>query len=536
MAQSAAETAVAYLRRAYIEPPQGAARVAVLRELGAAEALAHDPLAIEHLECARLAEDDPRARAEIALELASALLVLFRSVQACRVLESAVADLDPAAHELRARLDAAIVSAAFLDAATIETGARVLAERAADPPPGAPGRAIHVQLAQTMVLTGQPAQRAREMADPAIAAAGEEDLWTTFETGLVVLVLAEAFDSAAELIDRCGGLPSVRIVRRRAASLEAVRGFLAARLGALEPAEMHLRMSIELTPEHTSPGGWLVVLGWLSDVLTLRGNLDEAERTLASAPAEPWPVHVGAGFALAARARLRFAQGRLQEGLRDLDSLADRERPWALVGPAVHHWRPDAAIALLALGREDDARDLAGEDLLRARAYGAPRTLGIALRAAGIAQGAADGLELLREAASILEATPARLEHARALVALGAALRRANRRADARGPLAEALDLAYRCGSPPIVEAARVELQACGARPRRLVLSGVDALTPSERRVAEMAASGMSNAAIARALFITRATVQTHLTRVYRKLDIASREALHGALRSHESA
>ena len=120
--------------------------------------------------------------------------------------------------------------------------------------------------------------------------------------------------------------------------------------------------------------------------------------------------------------------------------------------------------------------------------------------------------------------------HARALTDLGAALRRANRRADARDPLRRALDLADACGAAPVAEQARAELLAAGGRPRRPRLWGVEALTASERRIAAMAAEGQSNPEIAQALFVTTKTVEAHLSRAYRKLDIRSRAQLPGAL------
>ena len=129
-------------------------------------------------------------------------------------------------------------------------------------------------------------------------------------------------------------------------------------------------------------------------------------------------------------------------------------------------------------------------------------------------------------------ASGARLEHARALVELGAALRRANQRAAAREPLRTGLDLAHRCGAVRLAERARAELLTAGAKPRRAVLTGLEALTASERRVAELAAAGMSNPEIAQALFVTLSTVEGHLRHVYRKLSIGSRGQLPGALRS----
>ena len=81
----------------------------------------------------------------------------------------------------------------------------------------------------------------------------------------------------------------------------------------------------------------------------------------------------------------------------------------------------------------------------------------------------------------------------------------------------------------PLVAAARTELRASGARPRREVRTGIDALTPSERRVAQLAAAGLTNAQIAARLFITAKTTEHHLAATYRKLDISSRRDL-GAL------
>ena len=109
---------------------------------------------------------------------------------------------------------------------------------------------------------------------------------------------------------------------------------------------------------------------------------------------------------------------------------------------------------------------------------------------------------------------------------LGAALRRARRPTDAREPLREALDAAVRIGATTLSGAAREELLASGARPRREGLTGVGALTPAERRVAELAAKGLSNREIAESLWVTRKTVELHLSKAYGKLGIRSRAQL----------
>jgi DNA-binding CsgD family transcriptional regulator len=130
----------------------------------------------------------------------------------------------------------------------------------------------------------------------------------------------------------------------------------------------------------------------------------------------------------------------------------------------------------------------------------------------------------------LLESSGARLEHARALADLGAALRRAGHRADSREILRPALDLAHRCGAHALSARARTELITAGGRRRRLVLTGLDSLTTSERRVAQLAAAGLANRDIAQQLFITTRTVEGHLTHAYQKLDITSREQLPAAL------
>jgi DNA-binding CsgD family transcriptional regulator len=163
------------------------------------------------------------------------------------------------------------------------------------------------------------------------------------------------------------------------------------------------------------------------------------------------------------------------------------------------------------------------------RVLGTPRALGVALRVAGLARGRA-GLQLLGESVDALDGSPALLERAHSLAELGAALRRSGERAAAREPLAQALDLAARCGARPLAARARDELKATGARPRRAWRTGVEALTPSELRVARLAAEGHSNREIAHELYVTLKTIEGHLARAYAKLGIQGRGQLCQAL------
>jgi DNA-binding NarL/FixJ family response regulator len=140
------------------------------------------------------------------------------------------------------------------------------------------------------------------------------------------------------------------------------------------------------------------------------------------------------------------------------------------------------------------------------------------------------GLDTLGEALAHFERSDSKFEHARALTAFGMALRRARKPTDAREPLRRALDLATSCSAGILVEQARSELYASGARPRSSALGGVEALTDRELKVATLASEGESNRDIAQALYVTPKTVEVHLTNVYRKLGIGSRRELPGAL------
>jgi DNA-binding NarL/FixJ family response regulator len=173
---------------------------------------------------------------------------------------------------------------------------------------------------------------------------------------------------------------------------------------------------------------------------------------------------------------------------------------------------------------------MAAEELERARRWGAASGIGIALRAMGLVEGGPTSIDRLSEAAVILQRSPAKLEYARALTDLGAAQRRANRRAEARPILQDALDLARRCGARSLEERAETELRAAGGRSSDPTAVGISQLTVSERRVAELAAKGHSNPEIAQRLFVTRKTIETHLGHIYSKLDISGRAELARAL------
>ena len=189
-------------------------------------------------------------------------------------------------------------------------------------------------------------------------------------------------------------------------------------------------------------------------------------------------------------------------------------------------WRRPAALAALRLGDEAQARTLAAEQLELARRWGAASDVGAALRLAARVDGERRMEPARARRSRVLEPSPARLELGRALVDLGEALRVARRRAEAHEPLRRGAELALACHSEVLRRRALDGLAALGDRPRKLMFSGPESLTASERRVAQLAIEGRTNRDIAQELFVTPKTVENHLGRVYVKLGITSRREL----------
>jgi DNA-binding NarL/FixJ family response regulator len=266
---------------------------------------------------------------------------------------------------------------------------------------------------------------------------------------------------------------------------------------------------------------------WVCDTLetaVLRERGDSAGAwQLLEAVEDPGDASDAARYLLDALAEVLLAEERFEEALAVAE---DSERRFGfLVHPIDTPARSHRAVALYHLGRRDEALTLAAEALELARRWGAPTTLGRALRILGTLERDA-GLEHLQEAVEVTAPSPARLEHAKALAALGTGLRAARRPTEAREPLRRALDLADTLGAAGVLEHARYELHAAGGRPRTKALAGPAALTPSERRVTERAAAGQTNRDIAEALFVTAKTVERHLSSAYRKLGVSSRHEL----------
>ncbi|MEU0137764.1 LuxR C-terminal-related transcriptional regulator [Streptomyces sp. NPDC006296] len=233
---------------------------------------------------------------------------------------------------------------------------------------------------------------------------------------------------------------------------------------------------------------------------------------------------------LYARGVLRASAGDPAGALEDFRECGRRQRGREVESPVVTPWRSAAAECLLGLGEAQEARALAEEESRYADVWGTPRVRGRALRVLGAATGGRRGLELTAEAVELLRGTSLDTELIPALIGHGLQLTAAGRSRSARPVLREAATAAERLGAVRLSGRAEQALRASGARPGKASLTGSGSLTAGERRIAELAAEGRTNAEISELLHLARRTVETHLTSTYRKLGIRRRADLTGAL------
>ena len=335
---------------------------------------------------------------------------------------------------------------------------------------------------------------------------------------------AALLDDSVRRAEALGLVPASR-------DLRALRAFVQLGRGMLAEADTDATAALsDADPDDATVLGRSFAVYALTDVLLLRGQTGAAAAAFARHGAPGGPAHHTLSLPLtAARGRLRLAQGDTAAGALDLlrvhELLAERGVRSPAFDPGVR-----AVQALAALGRADEARALAGERLLAARAFGEPRTLACALAARAAVLSGDASLALLAEAAEHIEGTHAVVDRCAILGRLGAGLRAAGRTAEARRALGEAVEAADSAGLTSLGRPVRRELSAMGVRVRRAARTGAAGLTPREHRVSLLAVEGRTNRQIAGILFVTVETVEWHLSQAYRKLGIAGRRELGAAL------
>jgi len=511
------EVAAKMLARALEEPPPEEMRAAILGELGAAELRAGWPQGSERLREAIRTHENRREKARLALVLGLELAGMQNEREAAAVLSKGLAHARGLDRDLEMRLTAHLAHAERYDL----NGARASATRLERLASGLTGDTPTERLVLAMDAALRPPRDAAEAAASAgwIETAWSEDLVSLrAATGAVASYLyAGELERAASFADKLLSYTQRRSLAFGHARASSMVAMVALAAGRLADAEAALVGAVDVE----TYGAPRPTVALLVELLVETGRLGEAETVLSRYGADgPLPRKMLMNPMLLARARLHAALQRPAEALDDLFELGDRYAEWGLGGRPIPPWRGLAAVLLAITDEPERAGDLAGQQVELARRWGGDHALGVALRALGTVRRDAD---ILGEAVRLLGSTPFRLDYAHGLVELGALHRRKRRRAAATGPLQAGMDLAHSCGAAALAERSRTELVACGSRPRRLARSGREALTPSELRVARMAADGMSNREIAQALFITMPTVVTHLGHVYQKLDIAGR-------------
>ena len=521
MSRGAPDIAVSYLRRALAEPgvPAG-----LVTRLGMAEALANDPrAAVVHLGAGYESATDPEARGRIAEVLARMLLFTRPPDEAVAVARRAREQLPPALTDQRDALLALELYAVAFGATDDDVVV------AATPGTGLGARMLTAVRAWDRALTGGSAAECVEEARYALGDGVLVRHDPSFMTHVAAGVLALADDDRAQAVwSQALAEGHTHGSQMTIAGVLLWQGWGWLQRGALAEAEEGLRRYRGAVQrrggEHEA--GVAYGIGFLTRVLVARGELAEA-RQLAELPRESTPGSDGDLQQVRGLVEVLLADGRWAEALATLDAVPRRRRP--VVNPVWAPWGSLAARALCGLRRTEEALVRVAEEVAAARAWGSPTGLGAALRALGTtldAAGSAEAQAAFEEAVAVTEGSAARLEHAAALLAHGSWLRRGRRPTAARALLERAAGVAAACGATPLAERATQEFRAAGGQRLARHATGVDALTPSERRVAALAAAGRSNKAIAQELFVTIKTVEVHLSNTYRKLGVASRADL----------
>ena len=535
--RGASELGARFLARALEERLDPALRRALLVELGTSELRLGKAGAVSRLaEAEELSASGPE-RAETALALSTAQAQTGDLDAAVATCEGALAAVGTN-RELRLALEAQRANASWLAGTLSEAERERL--RALEAEVGGAAtpaeRAVLTILAiEAGVTATRGATKVNELAERALA---QGELLADVGAEHPFYVAA----GAAKVLSGNYGEAIVEWTRgvessRRRGSLYGYATALFSRAyskhlaGDLQGAEADSAEAFELLPESeliTAP----LSLATAANVAAERGGLQKRiEKVLEALVAGREPLAIGTGdYAVLASGWLALSRGEVEHALERFTETGRHAKLIGWVGPPSMPWRSGAALALSRLGRGEEALELAEEELDLSRAFESPAPIGIALRSKAIVLGGEPGIELLRESVATLSGSEGALEHAKSLIELGAALLGSGAEREACDVLREGMDRAHHCGSNFAVDRALAELNAAGARPRRPALRGAQALSPKELQTTRLAAEGLGNREIAEAMFLTRRTVEMHLTSAYRKLGISSREELSEAL------
>ncbi len=531
-------SAITYLTRALEEPPTGESLAEVLLELGRAEAASGVDEAFRHLHEGLEASSRPRVRAEAARDLGRVLHTSGRFTEAVAMYDVAIGELAESAPNLLAELEAGWATAALWvpEISSSEMMSRVTAVLEDAGGAGPARRDLLANMAGIEAMRGEDRARTTALGraawdDGAMLREGSVDnaaLWSVTGALYYTDAWAEAVavtESVMEAARERGSIMAYATASYVRGSAELIFGGRISRVMADTDAALDARAE-----------GWEAFLPaalWTrAHCLLESGDVAGAAEAATMSPEleEKWtgsPVHT---LLLDARGHVALAQGDPSSAWAHFRKMRENWDAIGMRNPGFFAYNAGAAVAAARQGDLAEARRLCEEELALARKWGASRPVGTSLLCRGTIERPRDGIDWLRGAVEELDGSGADLTHARALTSLGTALRIANHRAEAREPLRAGLEKSRACGARMTAERAQAELLQAGGRPRRERTSGVRALTPSERRVADLAAAGNSNRQIAESLFVTKKAVEYHLGNVYGKLGVKGRDSLATAL------
>ena len=528
-----AEASSAFERAAELGQ-EGAGRARRLREAAAdAWLVGRADRARTFLAAALDATDDPRLRARIQHRLGGIEIWQGSPIAAYSLLveeASKIEELDPS-RAARMLTDAAWAS--FV-AGEVSSG-RAVAERACEL--GASTGGITETLAKAVLgialtLEGEAEQAIALFDDylavvESIESAPASGLFQPLRPDAQLLMWFEQYDRAREVLTRTidgaragGALGALPYALSVSADLDFRTGNWAAAYASATEA-------VRVAHETHQVATLAFSLGCIARLEAAQGREEDCRshsaqaHTIAAEGVGAVTMLAGSSLGL-----LELGAGRLEQALDDLEPLARRTAEHGLREPGVIPWTPDLIETYVRLGRKEDAeRTLAHFERI-ARKTNRLWALAAAARCRGLLA-ADDAFESeFQRAFELHDRTPTPFERARTELCYGERLRRAGRRSDAREPLRSAVETFERLGAARWSDRARVELEATGATVRPRDPYAPDRLTPQELQVAVLVARGATNKEAGAALFLSPRTIETHLGRVYRKLEIRSRTEL----------
>jgi DNA-binding CsgD family transcriptional regulator len=530
--------ALQFLKRALADAPPNGPDPDLLVDLARAQAALGLTSSLRHVRKAESLGISPHEAATISLELVRSLQDCPRNHEAAAILRETADQLSGQRAPMRLELR---VAAALFE--PLQTALEPLLEiiRADVSDPAVDGTTAQ-RLALALIAAHDAARGdladARQTIDRLTRAVAARELVVEDPMAMrlvaqAVLTLAQSGECAAaermarDLCVIASRLGLDRVEAECSATLAGVRALQ----GAVVDSERLARRALDLAdgrPFARRPA----VIATLVESLAIQGRLDEAEEALGSHPGIEQGESPDTYQLLEMRGWLQVLRGRLTLGLANLFRAGRHADLIGVANPAVTGWRSRTVAALKELGRHDEAVELADDSLCRARAFGATWSIATALRDRAIVAPQAQRLALLQEASALLEESPARLAHASVLIHLGSTLfESASSPHEARLAIRRGAEIAWQAGALLMINDAERELRRTGAKPRRIALTGAESLTPSELRVALLAAEGKANADIARELVLSPKTVEGHLSRAYRKLGVRSRHELGSTVR-----